>query len=48
MNVKWGCWGWFLGGLYFGDVVCFELHPKSWTQNFWSALCIDITQLKKG
>ena len=23
MNVKWGCWGWFLGGLYFGDVVCF-------------------------
>ena len=24
----------------------FELHPKSWTQNFWGALCIDTTTLK--
>ena len=25
-----------------------ELHPKSWTQNFWGALCVDTTHLKKG
>ena len=25
-----------------------ELHPKSWTQNFWGALCIESTHSKKG
>ena len=25
-----------------------ELHPKSWTQNFWGALCIDTITLKNG
>ena len=25
-----------------------ELHPKSWTQNFWGALCIGVTIMKNG